>query len=425
MKDEAAQTAIANKCDEIKALLLAKNKSYGNSATAPLMVFSHISAKERIRAQIDHKLSRLSRGNLEALNDAGLENESEIDTIMDFIGYGILLLIEIEDETYPATEPAVSFKVPIPAGCPNPKGYEVDAMTDISQQAFIDSLVKQGQLPKDLDAQVDRWNLERQRRVQEMLDNQRKAPRQIRIDPHRVLVVNPSDPDFKPHIKEVTRSSVDEESGLVREDKNRATFSNLLAFLSEPLTPAEPDAMFMNFVEDHPSEPEVLSGYYDEESGMFKLDCEGMEDINVIEQKTVEPFDESELKKSAVKVALSNYDKVSAAVRNLQGTSGAPIPNMFGIANTAPPEIVVCYGRMMKGRDIEDSLQGKVTSLPFSAANPEVFFEQLAISMDLLAGSVLDVEAAKWAWFGVVANTDTGQVVGIRWGKDAPNPLKE
>ena len=73
---------IAAECDAIKAMLLAKNAAYGDSAMAPVRVLSRATAAEGIRVRIDDKLSRLARG-----SDAGE------DTIADLIGYLVLLRI--------------------------------------------------------------------------------------------------------------------------------------------------------------------------------------------------------------------------------------------------------------------------------------------------------------------------------------------
>jgi hypothetical protein len=84
---------IADSCDSIKELLLAKNESYGNSALEPVRVFSKSDITEQLKVRIDDKLSRISRGVLTAL-----PTESLKDTIRDLIGYLHLLLIQLENE---------------------------------------------------------------------------------------------------------------------------------------------------------------------------------------------------------------------------------------------------------------------------------------------------------------------------------------
>jgi hypothetical protein len=81
------QTHISLVCDDIKELLLEKNKKYGDSALNPTRVFSKASPVEQILVRIDDKLSRISSG-------AGLIANDE-DVIQDLIGYLVLLKIAI------------------------------------------------------------------------------------------------------------------------------------------------------------------------------------------------------------------------------------------------------------------------------------------------------------------------------------------
>lgn len=67
--------------------LVRKNKAYGDSALAPLRVFSNASMEEQIRVRIDDKLSRLARG-----------HAAGEDAIVDLAGYLILLLAAREEE---------------------------------------------------------------------------------------------------------------------------------------------------------------------------------------------------------------------------------------------------------------------------------------------------------------------------------------
>jgi hypothetical protein len=70
--------------DEIRELLIAKNKKYGNSALEPLGVFSQLSAKEGLLVRIDDKLKRIKNGSLE---------RDDEDVVNDLIGYLVLLKI--------------------------------------------------------------------------------------------------------------------------------------------------------------------------------------------------------------------------------------------------------------------------------------------------------------------------------------------
>ena len=75
-----AHETIARVCDEVKAVLLEKNASYGNSALDPLRIFSRADPVEQLNVRIDDKLSRVARGS-EYAGD---------DTELDLIGYLIL-----------------------------------------------------------------------------------------------------------------------------------------------------------------------------------------------------------------------------------------------------------------------------------------------------------------------------------------------
>ena len=83
---------ITQVCEEVKNLLLDKNKKYGDSALNPVRVFSKASPVEQILVRMDDKISRLNRG-------AGLR-EVEEDAIMDLIGYMILLKIAQSREAH-------------------------------------------------------------------------------------------------------------------------------------------------------------------------------------------------------------------------------------------------------------------------------------------------------------------------------------
>tara|TARA_B100001287_G_scaffold235464_1_gene207624 strand:- start:4 stop:387 length:384 start_codon:yes stop_codon:yes gene_type:complete len=77
-------------CDEIKELLISKNRKYGNSALKPNRIFSKCSATEQLLVRIDDKLNRIMKG-------AGLLATDE-DVINDLIGYLVLLKISMTYE---------------------------------------------------------------------------------------------------------------------------------------------------------------------------------------------------------------------------------------------------------------------------------------------------------------------------------------
>ena len=82
-----AQSQISAICDDIKELLLYKNRRYGNSALKPVRIFSKSDSVEQILVRIDDKLNRIQQG-------AGLLDEDE-DVIVDLIGYLVLLKIAL------------------------------------------------------------------------------------------------------------------------------------------------------------------------------------------------------------------------------------------------------------------------------------------------------------------------------------------
>jgi len=82
---------IDRECENVKQLLIAKNKAYGNSFQEPINIFSSATAQEQINVRIDDKLNRIKKGQ-------DKENVPE-DTILDLIGYLILLrVLEATDE---------------------------------------------------------------------------------------------------------------------------------------------------------------------------------------------------------------------------------------------------------------------------------------------------------------------------------------
>lgn len=83
---KTTQQLIKDIIRDIEALLIEKNKAYGDSAIDPIRVFSKADNLEQIYVRIDDKLSRVKRG-YEYPGD---------DTIKDLIGYLVLLLVAKE-----------------------------------------------------------------------------------------------------------------------------------------------------------------------------------------------------------------------------------------------------------------------------------------------------------------------------------------
>jgi hypothetical protein len=114
-----AQTRIAATCDRTKAMLLEKNRAYGNSALDPVRIFSKADPVEQLLVRIDDKLSRIVRG------DAAGE-----DVLDDLIGYFVLLKVARElpsDRSEGSggnpTVPACGLPGPDDVTCALPKGH--------------------------------------------------------------------------------------------------------------------------------------------------------------------------------------------------------------------------------------------------------------------------------------------------------------
>lgn len=83
------QALIIKKCDELKELLLEKNRKYGDSAINPCRVFSKASATEQILVRMDDKINRIKNR----------QNDEDEDVIKDLAGYCVLYMIAKEKES--------------------------------------------------------------------------------------------------------------------------------------------------------------------------------------------------------------------------------------------------------------------------------------------------------------------------------------
>ena len=81
--------------EDIKELLLEKNRAYGNSALNPKNVFSEGDLFESLGSRIDDKLMRIQ--------NVGVNDETE-DTLSDLIGYLILYKVALIKEKNDAYE---------------------------------------------------------------------------------------------------------------------------------------------------------------------------------------------------------------------------------------------------------------------------------------------------------------------------------
>ena len=90
MAKNETESKISIVCDDIKELLIQKNRKYGNSALKPNRIFSKCSATEQLLVRIDDKLNRIMKG-------AGLLATDE-DVVNDLIGYLVLLKISMASD---------------------------------------------------------------------------------------------------------------------------------------------------------------------------------------------------------------------------------------------------------------------------------------------------------------------------------------
>lgn len=76
--------------EELSSMIKGKNSAYGNSALAPISVFSSANVHERLCVRIDDKISRVKSS----------VDVSE-DTVLDLIGYLVLLRLARRVDAWP------------------------------------------------------------------------------------------------------------------------------------------------------------------------------------------------------------------------------------------------------------------------------------------------------------------------------------
>lgn len=84
---DQVQAEIIRECEELKELLLAKNREYGNAALEPIGVFSGLTAEEQIKVRIDDKLKRIQT--IKSMDSTKFHE----DTCLDLLGYLILMRV--------------------------------------------------------------------------------------------------------------------------------------------------------------------------------------------------------------------------------------------------------------------------------------------------------------------------------------------
>lgn len=90
MQEHEVEKLIQQVTKEISDMLIAKNRSYGNSALNPVRIFSKADKLEQLKVRIDDKLSRIANNK----QDAWLKE----DCILDLLGYLVLFRIATLEE---------------------------------------------------------------------------------------------------------------------------------------------------------------------------------------------------------------------------------------------------------------------------------------------------------------------------------------
>lgn len=85
---ETTEDKIRRHILKIENLLIEKNRKYGDSAINPVRIFSNADPAEQLRVRLDDKISRLAQG----------EMDDDEDTLLDLVGYIVLLLVALEKD---------------------------------------------------------------------------------------------------------------------------------------------------------------------------------------------------------------------------------------------------------------------------------------------------------------------------------------
>jgi len=83
-----SQSDICAVMDELKELLLEKNRKYGDSALNPVRVFSQASPLEQLKVRLDDKLSRIRNA----------QSDEDEDVLTDLLGYIVLYKVALKQQ---------------------------------------------------------------------------------------------------------------------------------------------------------------------------------------------------------------------------------------------------------------------------------------------------------------------------------------
>ena len=82
------QQKIIKVCDEVKNMLLEKNRKYGDAALNPIRIFATSDTIEQLKVRIDDKLNTFKN----------MQKDDTEDVVNDLIGYLILLKVAEESD---------------------------------------------------------------------------------------------------------------------------------------------------------------------------------------------------------------------------------------------------------------------------------------------------------------------------------------
>lgn len=127
------QQLISEECDRIKTMLIEKNRAYGDSAIAPVRVFSKADSVEQLKVRLDDKLSRIMRG--EAAGE---------DVEQDLVGYIVLLRVARRLAAAAPVQTALPLDPPVEPAKAKGKGGRPRNVYTPSEEALIRSMLATG-----------------------------------------------------------------------------------------------------------------------------------------------------------------------------------------------------------------------------------------------------------------------------------------
>lgn len=90
MDEKDFETFVKTTLDNVAAIIVAKNKDYGNAAERHPVLCPNVSPYTALKVRLSDKIARLA-------NDSEKTFETEVDTIIDIVGYCVLLLQNLKE----------------------------------------------------------------------------------------------------------------------------------------------------------------------------------------------------------------------------------------------------------------------------------------------------------------------------------------